>query len=166
MKKNKDKITGQFIFNGGKKSELRDKKCPFCDKLIMRKSITCRSCHQIGSKSHWWKDAKPICPICKLQKLNYSKGICRNCYRGSLHFAFKRNGVGYTSLHDWVRRYLGKPTFCSNNIFHLGKRYVWANVSGEYKRDLKDWHSLCNSCNLSDGIKIPIRFRRELNLNV
>lgn len=158
--KKKDLITGKFIFNGGKKSELRDKKCPLCPLLIMRKSSTCRSCHQLGSKSSQWKDAKPKCPECGKKKANYTRGLCRNCFRGDKHFGWKGNNVGYGALHDWVRAYKGNPTRCSKDSSHKGP-FHWSNKSGEYKRDLTDWQSLCVSCNFNDGIKINQRFRKE-----
>jgi hypothetical protein len=145
---------GRFYYNGGVKSEKRDKACPYCGAMIMRKSKTCRKCWQLGDKSIHWKGIEIICPICKKAKHNKSKGMCLNCFRGTNHPMFKGDNVGYYALHCWVKYYLGKPKHCSNNRNHLSKRYVWANISGEYRRDLSDWHSLCNSCNLTDGVKI------------
>jgi hypothetical protein len=54
---------------------------------------------------------------------------------------------------------LGKARKCSNDITHPG-RYGWANISGEYRRDIDDWHELCHICNLNDGVKIPERLKR------
>ena len=53
----------------------------------------------------------------------------------------------YVMLHKWVRRELGKPQECEN----CGRtddevQYDWANISGEYLRDLTDWARLCHSC--------------------
>lgn len=67
------------------------------------------------------------------------------------------DAVGYTALHNWVRKKLGKPTHCSKNINHVG-RFCWANKSGLYKRDVNDWYQLCPSCNKTDGIKKHKRF--------
>lgn len=47
--------SGSFKYTGGKKLELRDKSCPNCKKLIMRKSKSCRSCHQKGEKGVNWQ---------------------------------------------------------------------------------------------------------------
>lgn len=58
---------------------------------------------------------------------------------------FKKTGVGYAALHDWVDRHAGRACKCK----HCGKadgRIEWANKSHEYKRDLKDWIQLCKSC--------------------
>ena len=98
--------------------------------------------------------------------LNFKKGMTTNT--GRTHFKegtldeqaprWKGDKVGYIALHSWVRKRLGRPTKCSNDMNHKAKRYVWANISGEYKRELSDWHELCNSCNLTDGINKAERF--------
>ena len=72
------------------------------------------------------------------------------------HPQWKGDKVGYFSLHNWIKRNLGEPTKCVNG--HITKRYYWANISGEYKRDFSDWHELCWHCNHTDGVKIPERF--------
>jgi len=59
--------------------------------------------------------------------------------------AWKGDNVGYSGLHEWVRKHLGKPTEC----VYCGKdegKLNWANVSHEYKRELEDFMSLCISC--------------------
>lgn len=64
---------------------------------------------------------------------------------GEKHFAWKEN-PHKTSLHDWVKRYLGKPSLCEHCGTTTAKRFEWANKSQEYKRDLSDWIRLCPSC--------------------
>ena len=76
--------------------------------------------------------------------------------KGINHHKWKGDKVGYFPLHDWVKRQAGKPSKCVNG--HIAKRYVWANISGEYRRDINDWHELCDSCNFKDGVKINERF--------
>lgn len=71
---------------------------------------------------------------------------------------WKGDKVSYRNLHRWVIRHLGKALRCSNNPNHKASVYHWANVSGEYKRDLEDWKELCPSCNRLDGVKIADRF--------
>lgn len=66
---------------------------------------------------------------------------------GKNNSMWKNDQVGYGALHDWVRRYKGKPLTCE----HCGKSYKerklhWANKSHTYKRDLTDWLSLCVPC--------------------
>lgn len=78
---------------------------------------------------------------------------------GKENTEWKGDKVGYNALHGWVRKWKGKPIKCENkDCFYprkrLGKnqillepkRYEWANISHEYKRDLNDWMQLCASC--------------------
>ena len=67
---------------------------------------------------------------------------------GDKNYLWKGDKVSYGSLHDWVKRHLGKPDTCEhcgkNGL--SGKKIHWANKSHEYKRDLTDWLRLCVSC--------------------
>jgi len=52
----------------------------------------------------------------------------------------------YRVVHYWIEKQLGTPTMCSECKSTTKKRYDWANISGEYKKDLRDWIRLCRSC--------------------
>lgn len=65
---------------------------------------------------------------------------------------WKGNNVGYTALHDWVRRRLPKPEVCE--LCHATEPYDLANRSGEYKRDLSDWEWLCRACHMKEDGRI------------
>lgn len=52
----------------------------------------------------------------------------------------------YGSTHDWIKRYFGKPNFCEHCGSKTAKKFEWANISGEYKRERTDWLRLCTSC--------------------
>lgn len=58
---------------------------------------------------------------------------------------YKGDKVSYSGLHHWLKYHLGKPSKCENCGL-TKSRYEWANVSGEYLRDLDDWVSLCVIC--------------------
>ena len=140
---------GQFIFNGGKKSDLRDKPCPSCGKMIMRKSKSCKSCWQVGERSINWKNAKPSCPSCNKKKETYSKGLCWECFKGENHFNWKGDNVGYGALHDWIKKQKGIATHCELiSCEGISTNYQWANISGLYLRELTDWMQLCISCHV------------------
>lgn len=68
--------------------------------------------------------------------------------RGKKHPSWNGNKVDYSTLHQWVRRYLGKPDTCEHcNTSDLSGRQIhWANKSGSYKRRLDDWIRLCAPC--------------------
>lgn len=64
------------------------------------------------------------------------------------HPRWKGDKVGYGALHDWIRKHKGTPSTCEEcgkeNLF--GMKIHWANISGNYKRDLNDWRRLCVKC--------------------
>ncbi len=63
--------------------------------------------------------------------------------------AWKGDKVKYRALHAWIGRKLGKPKICSDCGTTVAKCYEWANISGEYKRDLSDWKRLCKKCHIA-----------------
>lgn len=64
------------------------------------------------------------------------------------HPRWKGDKVGYGALHDWARKHLGHPRTCVHckKTGLTGMKIHWANISGEYKRDLSDWLRLCVKC--------------------
>lgn len=67
--------------------------------------------------------------------------------------AIKQFGANteYRKLHYWVERQLGKPRICEICGSTNKKRYDWANVSGNYFKDIKDWQRLCRNCHMLKG---------------
>ena len=55
---------------------------------------------------------------------------------------------GYRNLHKWVVKKLGQPSKCEHcgKDKLTGKKIHWANISGEYKKDINDWKRLCVKC--------------------
>ena len=52
----------------------------------------------------------------------------------------------YEAVHYWIRKNYGKATHCEKDPSHKSTQYEWANISGEYKRDISDYIQLCPSC--------------------
>lgn len=52
----------------------------------------------------------------------------------------------YVALHNWVRLRKGRATSCDICKTTTSGKYEWSNISGEYKRELSDYRSLCASC--------------------
>ena len=65
---------------------------------------------------------------------------------GELNNSWKGDSVGYSALHKWVARHLGKPSKCEACGDTSERKYEWANLSRQYKRDLKDWKRMCTPC--------------------
>ena len=128
---------------------------------------------RIGINSPNWRGGKITknCLFCKgfflVFPSHFSKNFCsRKCtdrfksknYFGEKHFNWKGEDVGYFGLHTWLKKVLGKPKVCSNEScfyprfnergkwMEKPKRYEWANISGKYLRDVKDYFQLCPSC--------------------
>ncbi len=72
---------------------------------------------------------------------------------------YKGELAGYTAIHKFIYAYHGKAMKCENvecvypriatgnrKMMQKPSRYEWANISGEYKRDISDWMQLCPSC--------------------
>ena len=71
--------------------------------------------------------------------------------RDSNNYLWGGNKTGYRSKHHWVVRRLGKANHCVDcGLNKLPKGRVrffhWANISGEYRRDITDYKSLCMKC--------------------
>ncbi len=68
--------------------------------------------------------------------------------KGDLNGGWKGENVGYGALHEWVKRERGSPMKCEwcGKTSNVPQMIHWANVSGEYHRDLNDWIRLCAKC--------------------
>jgi len=56
--------------------------------------------------------------------------------------------AGYVAKHRWIVKHYGKSNKCENVdcVYVNPKRFEWANISGEYKREREDYMMLCSSC--------------------
>lgn len=64
--------------------------------------------------------------------------------RGQKHVSWIGDKVSYKPLHKWVAYHKGKASVCVQ--CGATKNIDWANISGEYHRDLNDFKALCRSC--------------------
>lgn len=67
-------------------------------------------------------------------------------YSGERHWKYAGDKIGYAGIHTWIKKELGKPSKCSKCDTEKSKRFMWHNISGEYKRDVKDWEGVCAKC--------------------
>lgn len=61
---------------------------------------------------------------------------------------WKGDKVTKHSVHRWIDNNYGKPKKCEKCNTEQAKRYDWANKSGKYLRDIKDFVRLCRSCHV------------------
>ena len=66
---------------------------------------------------------------------------------------WKGESAGYAAKHMWITKHYGRASKCSLDSSHKAKRYEWANISGEYKRDMSDYIELCPSCHRKMDLK-------------
>lgn len=113
-----------------------------------------------GGEKGWFK--KGIVPWSASQKgvtLNTGRTHFKKGERSSIGTEFRKgentgtenpnwkgDKVGYFALHAWVYRKLGKAQICTH--CQSKNRIQWANKSHQYKRNLNDWISLCQSCHM------------------
>jgi len=74
--------------------------------------------------------------------------------KGDNHGNWKGDSVKSGALHDWVRRWKGKPQTCLHcKASKEEKRLTWANVDHKYRRNVDDFISLCYKCHQMYDIK-------------
>lgn len=78
------------------------------------------------------------------------KFCSRSCWRlwfqGKNIYNFKGESAGYTAKHHWISKTFGTPIFCEICKTSKVQRYEWSNISGKYKKDIRDWQRLCVKC--------------------
>jgi nitrate reductase cytochrome c-type subunit len=52
------------------------------------------------------------------------------------------------ALHNWLRRKKEKTGRC-DECGEISRKTDWANISGEYLRDLSDYRELCRGCHVA-----------------
>lgn len=108
----------------------------------------------------------------KRKQAKYCSYSCNNKYRtfkfsksrnkkiskttmGEKNHNWKGDKVGYQALHRWVERHKPKSKLCE--CCGKAKPYDLANISGKYKRDIKDYEWLCRKCHMKkDGRNIKV----------
>lgn len=75
---------------------------------------------------------------------------------------WNKNRPGYKAVHKWIKRHYGSANHCSK-CNGPSKRYEWANVSGEYLRDISDYIQLCASCHRKMDYTDQQRINRSIS---
>lgn len=133
------------------------KVCLNCKSLIT-KALTCsrkrweekkycsRSCINQG-RPGWRKGKKfPYKPVEKLKgHTPWNKGK-KGYNPAETNAMWKGRKASMAAKHQWVVRRLGKPSKCEHCGTTEKRMYHWANISGEYKREVTDYMRLCVPC--------------------
>lgn len=78
------------------------------------------------------------------QRLNLNKGNFLYRKKFGIEHPKWNPEPEYSTLHQWVNRYKEKNGICGK--CHAETTTDWANLSGEYKRNLDDYIELCRKC--------------------
>jgi hypothetical protein len=67
---------------------------------------------------------------------------------GDKNYNWAGDDVGYSGVHDWVRKWKGEPLVCEKcGRTVKNTRYIdWANKDHKYRRVLDDYIRLCKKC--------------------
>ncbi len=69
--------------------------------------------------------------------------------KGKNNPQWKGDKVSYRAIHMWMQNNYGKADVCEGkDCKRITQYYEWANISGKYKRNIKDWIKLCKSCHM------------------
>jgi hypothetical protein len=81
----------------------------------------------------------------RVYKLKHSKYPLKS-RKGKDNPNWLGDSVGYFALHEWVRKWKGKPQVCESCGTTEAKKYEWANVDHKYRRVLDDYIQMCTKC--------------------
>ena len=92
-----------------------------------------------------------------LNRLNDGRGkFCsKECFyefryivRENEHHFWSGDNPKYDTLHKWIACKFGQPMFCEWCGFRSDNKYQiqWANITGKYNRERKNWARICAKC--------------------
>lgn len=162
--------------------QVEAKECDFCKKLFP-KSVSC-------SKAAWIKRrycSKECTAKAKVGSVGWLRGKKRPYespgafkkghktwnkgkewleMRGENHPAWRGEYATMVAHHNWIKRQLGTPKKCEMCGTTEDRMYHWANISGQYKRDVSDYKRLCVPCHkIMDMERIKNDGRTEISIS-
>lgn len=117
-------------------------------------------------KTPWNKGVKGlrVSPETEFKKgqTAWNKGLHPEYVQGENHPMW-RGGSSYRAVHKWIQRVMGKPDTCEGcGRSGLSGRFIhWANISGEYKREITDWKRLCAKCHKEYDRQLWVKISRQ-----
>jgi len=80
-------------------------------------------------------------------KKGWGKFCSHKCaMTGKYSPTWKGDNASYYAIHIWINQHYGSPKYCENCKTKTAKKFEWANISGKYHRDIKDFKRLCVKC--------------------
>ena len=72
------------------------------------------------------------------------------------------NTQEYRQIHKWLRRNFGDADICEMDNNHKSNKYEWANISGNYLKDINDWKKMCPSCHRKYDVTEELREKMKI----
>lgn len=148
-----DEVYRENSLSCGNSKRKIERTCAVCGSRFKPRGEHKNRIAKYCSKDCWSKRGKyrnKKCENCNDSIPMRAKRFCsRDCAfkfrKNKNHHAWKGEKASYSAAHKWMYKHFGKPEKC---FYCSGTepRVEWANISGSYMRDIKDWLKLCSSC--------------------
>jgi len=110
----------------------------------------CNSCGKLIQRIH-----QELCKDCWVKSIQGQVRVVHNKphtkeAKKKISQKKQKTQLTYEGIHNWLRRDYGVAKECRNKLCKgTSKKYNWANITGEYKKDLSHYTQLCTSCHIS-----------------
>ncbi len=81
------------------------------------------------------------------------KGNINGFKKGNIPHNYKKMGVGYQSLHQWVAYHKPKSMFCEK-CGKITDKLDASSINHTYERDIYKWRWLCRPCHGKEELRI------------
>ncbi len=120
-----------------------NKKCIFCEKVFYVPKC--------------YLESKKFCSI----KCFYLESKESRTGKNNPNWKGIKGKYAYSNLHKWIGSNYGKPELCRNiECKKSSIKFEWANITGIYERDIKNYIELCRSCHTNFD-----RYKKKIKLN-
>lgn len=128
------------------------RRCNHCKTEKPLEDFNRRSSNPLG-RAYWCRSCSVESSRSRVQLLNHrcincdklitisKSNLCKSCVRIGRYFS-----NSYSAIHQSLLREYGKAPLCIFDNSHESNNYEWANVTGEYTRNLEDYLPMCQSC--------------------
>ena len=108
-------------------------------------SSWCKECHKEYMKLYREKNREKLLKQAREHTIKNRENHKRYMKKSNEIF-YKENGFSYGPRHRWVAKHKQKPKICC--ICNERRKLELANISGEYKKDIKDFLWVCRKCHI------------------
>lgn len=136
--------------------------CQVCGKLYTRppkaamKSKHCsRVCHNKVAGKIGGRAGKGVSRNVGAKRPDLAEYNRTHVRRGPESLTWKGDDVGYIAIHNWAHRHVGLKASCEK--CGATEKLEMSNKSGQYKREVEDWWTLCKKCHYA----FDAEFRRN-----